>query len=69
MNKPEIAKRMARQSKSSVGAAADCLDSMVRQIIHDLRRGKNTRLPGLGQFTRDSAGNVAFRQEGTKRRD
>jgi len=69
MNKPEIAKRLARRAGCSVGQAADCLDNTVRQILRDLRRGKQARLPGLGEFTRDGAGNLVFHKEGTQHRD
>ena len=64
MKKPEIAKRMARRSKSSVGEAADRLDRMVQRIVSGLRQGKPANLPGLGQFSADEGGRVTFRPEG-----
>jgi hypothetical protein len=36
MTKPDIAKRMARQSKTCVGQAADYLDRLVREIVAGL---------------------------------
>jgi nucleoid DNA-binding protein len=64
MKKPEIAKRMARHSKTSVAEAADSLDRTVRQIVSDLRRGKRTTLPGIGQLLPDGARGIAFHREG-----
>ena len=64
MKKPDIARQIARRSKSSVGEAADALDRMVREIVTGLRHGKEPRLPGLGKFTRDSGGKTGFRAEG-----
>ena len=52
-----------------MGEAADCLDSLVRQIVANLREGKETRFPGLGDLTRDGNGKVVFRAEGDRRRD
>jgi nucleoid DNA-binding protein len=69
MKKPEIAKRMARQSGVSQGEAADRLDRMVQQILTNLRNGKETPLPGLGKFTHGPDGKIAFEPEGDKPRD
>jgi len=69
MKKREIAKRIARQSKTSVGQAADSIDRVVQQIIADLRRGRESNVPGLGRFTVEPNGNLAFDREGTRRRD
>jgi nucleoid DNA-binding protein len=67
MKKSDIAKRMARQSRTSVGQAADCLDRLVREIVADLRRGQDASLPGLGKFTVKPNGNLAFDREGAPR--
>ena len=50
MKKPEIARKMARQSGGTRGDAADRLDRLVQEILVGLRHGKETRLPGLGCF-------------------
>ena len=50
MKKPEIAKRMARQSGVSQAEAADRLDQVVHRILSNLRKGKETDVPGLGKF-------------------
>jgi nucleoid DNA-binding protein len=68
MKKADIAKRMARQSKTSVGQAADCLDRLVQEIVTGLRRGKDASLPGLGKLTVKPNGNLTFDREGTRRR-
>jgi nucleoid DNA-binding protein len=67
MKKPEIAKRLARQAGVSEAEAADRLDLVVRQILANLRRGKEASLPGLGRFTHATDGTVTFEAEGGKR--
>jgi nucleoid DNA-binding protein len=69
MKKADIAKRMARQSRTSVGQAADCLDRLVKEIVAGLRRGRETDLPGLGRLTVKPNGDLSFDREGTRRRD
>jgi nucleoid DNA-binding protein len=68
MKKPDIAKKMARQSGVTRGQAADRLDRMVQEILVGLRQGKETRLPGLGCFRPGTGGRLAFQREGVKRR-
>jgi|BarGraIncu00222A_1022003.scaffolds.fasta_scaffold85434_3 nucleoid DNA-binding protein len=68
MKKPEIAKKMARQSGGTRGEAADRLDRMVQDILDGLRQGKETRLPGLGSFRQGTDGRLVFRREGGSRR-
>jgi nucleoid DNA-binding protein len=67
MKKPDIAKRLARQSKSSVGEAADCLDRMVGDLVRKLKHGEEARLPGIGAFTCDSDGRLDFHPERLRR--
>lgn len=67
MKKPDIAKRLAEQSKSSVGEAADCLDRMVSEIVRKLKHGEESRLPGMGAFARDRNGRLAFQPERQRR--
>jgi len=69
MKKSDIAKRMARQSGTSVGQAADSLDRLVQEIVAGLRRGRKASLPGLGTFTVRPDGNLAFDREDKRRRD
>jgi len=68
MKKPDIAKQMARQAGVSEAEAADRLDHVVRQILRNLRRGKEASLPGLGKFRPRPDGKVAFERQGGKRR-
>jgi nucleoid DNA-binding protein len=69
MKKSEIAQRIATQSGVTEGEAADRLDRMVRQILSNLRKGRETPLPGLGKFTHGPDGKIAFVPEGGKGRD
>lgn len=63
MKKPEIAKSLARRSKTTVPQAADCLDGMVHELVQRLRQGKETRLPGVGTFTYRADGRIGFARE------
>ena len=67
MKKPEIAKRLARQTGVSEAEAADRLDRVVHQILANLRQGKETPFPGLGRFVGAPGGKVGFEPEGRKR--
>jgi len=63
MRKPEIAKRLARQSGVSNAEAADQLDRVVHKILSKLRKGKTAPFPGLGQFTPGPKGSYQFEKE------
>ena len=63
MKKPDIAKRLALESGVSPAEAADRLDRVVREILAELRHGKDAALPGFGKFTRTASGLVRFRQD------
>jgi len=70
MKKPELAKRLARRTGVSPAEAADRLDRTVQQILANIRRGKDTPLPGLGKFVGGPDGKIAFefdRKRGGKR--
>ena len=67
MKTHDIAERIARQSGVSPAEAADRLDDVVNRILTDLRRGRETLLPGLGTFTQDRAGRAMFKREGGRR--
>jgi nucleoid DNA-binding protein len=63
MKKPDIAKRIARQSGVTQAEAADRLDRVIHEILTDLRKGTPTSLPGLGRFVRGTDGKVSFEPE------
>ena len=63
MKKPQIAKRLARQSNSTVGEAADSLDRIVGEIVRKLKQGEPAHLPRVGAFTRGRDGHVDFQPE------
>ena len=67
MKKPELAKRMALQSNSTVSQAADRLDCMVGELVRKLKQGESAHLPGLGAFTRGHNGLLAFEPESKNR--
>ena len=68
MRKPEIARRIAQQSRVTKGEAADQLDRVVSQILSNLRRGKPAALPGLGKFVQDAGGRIHFEREAEETR-
>ena len=68
MKKPEIAKRLAQQSGVTEAEAADRLDRVVREILLNLRQGKETPLPGLGRFRNGASGKIIFERERTGKR-
>lgn len=68
MKKPEIARSIARQSKTSVPLAADSLDRMIHELVQRMRQGKEARLPGVGRFTYAADGTIDFEREGGNRR-
>ena len=63
MKKTDIARRMARQSGVSQAEAADRLDQVVHRILSNLRKGKETDVPGLGKFVSGPGGIVRLERE------
>ncbi len=63
MKKPDVARRLARRSGVTTAEAADRLDRIVSQILHNVRKGKDASLPGLGRFTRTPDGALVFEAE------
>ncbi len=63
MKKPEIAKKMARRAGVTSAEAADDLDRLVRQLLHDLRKQGQATLPGLGKLKQGRDGRLAFERE------
>ena len=60
MKKPDIVKRMAREAGVTPAEAADRLDDVVRRLLFDLRRGKESAFPGLGRFHQGRDGKILF---------
>ncbi|HYO84190.1 MAG TPA: HU family DNA-binding protein, partial [Bryobacteraceae bacterium] len=58
-----LIQRLAEMSKTSPAKAADRLDSVVHEIIKQLRDGEAAVLPGLGKFTPGQE--TLFQPEGT----
>lgn len=69
MKKAEIAKQWARHSGVSEAEAADQLDRVVRQILGQLRRDREARLPGVGRFFWGPGGSLTFERERKVRHD
>ena len=63
MKKPDIARMVARRSRTTGGEAADKLDRVVYQILAQLKAGKPAGLPGLGSFANGPDGKIAFTPE------
>ncbi|HXK04154.1 MAG TPA: HU family DNA-binding protein [Verrucomicrobiae bacterium] len=68
MKKPEIVRRLARQTGVSEAEAADRLDRVVHQIVTGLRNGRAPSLPGLGRFRTGADGKLKFDRRGGKSR-
>jgi nucleoid DNA-binding protein len=50
MNKEQIARRLAKESRITPAAAADQLDRVVHDILKRVRNGQSASFPGLGTF-------------------
>ena len=68
MKKPDIAKRLARQSGVTHAEAADQLDHVVNTILSKLRKGQSAPLPGLGLFRPGPGGVFQFEKEKSRGR-
>jgi nucleoid DNA-binding protein len=69
MRKRDIARQLARRARVSQAEAADRLDLIVHRILSDLRRGRESALPGLGKFRHGRGGRVVFEPEARQRHD
>ena len=50
MKKEQLARRLAKESHLTPGAAADQVDRIVSELLERVRNGKSASLPGLGTF-------------------
>ena len=67
MNKPDIAKRIARRAGVTQAEAADRLDHVVKGIVMRLKRGQEAELPGLGTLKPAAGGLVKLEPEDRSR--
>ncbi len=63
MKKPDIARRLARQTGISAAQAADQLDRAVQRILQNVRAGQESKVPGLGKFLPAPNRGIAFKPE------
>jgi hypothetical protein len=50
MKKEQVARRLAKESRITAGAAADQVDRILSDLQKRVRKGKSASLPGLGTF-------------------
>jgi nucleoid DNA-binding protein len=50
MKKEQLARRLAKESRMTEGAAADQVDRILSDLQHLMRNGQSASLPGLGTF-------------------
>lgn len=56
MKKPELARRVARETGVAPSRAADRLDRVVQDVLRKLRRGEAAEVPGLGKVENPGGG-------------
>jgi nucleoid DNA-binding protein len=50
MKKEQVARRLAKESHITTGAAADQVDRILNDLLKRVRQGQSASLPGLGTF-------------------
>jgi nucleoid DNA-binding protein len=50
MKKEQLARRLAKESHMTAGAAADQVDRILNNLAKRVRKGQSASLPGLGTF-------------------
>ena len=60
MKKEQLARKLAKESGITPGAAADQVDRIVGDILQRVRRGQSASLPGLGTFRRSKTQEFEF---------
>jgi hypothetical protein len=50
MKKQHVARRLAKESRMTEGAAADLMDRILTDLRKKMREGQSASLPGLGTF-------------------
>lgn len=68
MKKEQVARRLARETRTSTATAADQLDRIVSDLLLKVRRGQTVSLPGLGSFQAGTQKEFQF-ERGDKERE
>ena len=63
MKKEQLARRLAKQSHLSQGAAADEVDRILNNLLERVRKGQPASLPGLGTFRSGGDRDIQFERE------
>jgi len=50
MKREQLARRLAKESRMTAGAAADQVDRILSDLRKRMRQGQSASLPGLGTF-------------------
>ena len=50
MRREELARKLARETRTPDAAARDQIDELVHKIVQKLRRGQPVKFPGLGKL-------------------
>ena len=50
MKKEQVARKLAKESRMTEGAAADQVDRILSDLQQHMRKGQSASLPGLGTF-------------------
>ena len=66
MKKQQLAKRLAKESHITTGAAADQVDRILNDILRRIRKGQSASLPGLGTFEPGRREDFQFDNKPTK---
>jgi nucleoid DNA-binding protein len=60
MNREQLARRLAKESRITTAAAADQLDRVLNGILKLVRSGQSASFPGLGTFRPDRKSGFQF---------
>lgn len=63
MKKEQLARRLAKESHISHGAAADEVDRILSNLLERVRKGQPASLPGLGTFQSGGDRDFQFERE------
>jgi nucleoid DNA-binding protein len=67
MKKEQLARRLAKESHISAGAAADQVDRILNNLLRRVRKGQSASLPGLGTFRPARDQDLQFEREKSKK--